>query len=233
RWRQAGLANVLDDHLPAPAQHVHRRAGPELHRGLPGVRRVHQHPWWRWLYRQHQSRPPTARLPVPDRDRATGLRPGIGRSHHPGRDHHWRHHRPGPALRLRPPRLIGGFAVASTREINDPTYGRLVRPNRTSTRVGPIISLALRYAVLIVLALTFLFPFYLIVRNALMTQAEITGFDWVWWPETPQWSNFTDLFDDTSINMASGLRASAIIAVVNLVLQTLFASMAGYALARI
>ena len=89
----------------------------------------------------------------------------------------------------------------------------------------------LRYLVLIPLAILFLFPFYLIVRNALMTQPEITGPVWQWWPASPQWSNFDLLFD--SAPMSTGLRNSAILAGVNLVFQTLFASMAGYALARI
>lgn len=123
--------------------------------------------------------------------------------------------------------------MAMIRDIDDPKFGRLTRPGKAASRFGPMFSLAARYAILTVLAIIFLFPFYLIVRNALMTQPEITGFEWVWWPETPQWSNFSDLFENTEIQMASGLRASAIIAVVNLLLQTLFASMAGYALARI
>lgn len=99
---------------------------------------------------------------------------------------------------------------------------RLVR------RYGPK---ALCYLILIPLAVVFLFPFYLIVRNALMTQPEITGPVWQWWPATPQWHNFRVLFDDAP--MGHGLKVSAILAVVNLVFQTLFASMAGYALARI
>lgn len=108
------------------------------------------------------------------------------------------------------------------------------RPRRISRhRVGSVLGGALRYVILIVLTLVFLFPFYMIIRNSLMTQVEITGWEWVWWPSTPQWSNYTDLFGEGSINMASALRASAIVAVVNLVMQTLFASMCGYALARI
>lgn len=121
----------------------------------------------------------------------------------------------------------------STRTVQDERWGPLQRPSgRRSAGLSGLL-LALRYAVLVALALVFLFPFYLIIRNALMTQPEITAFDWVWWPEEMQWSNFTELFENTSIAMATGLRNSAIIAVVNLVLQTLFASMAGYALARI
>jgi multiple sugar transport system permease protein len=91
----------------------------------------------------------------------------------------------------------------------------------------------LRYLVLIPLAVIFLFPFYLIARNALMTQPEITSFNWSWLPADPEWSNFRLLFNDPSAPMGTGLRNSAILAAINLVFQTLFASMAGYALARI
>lgn len=119
------------------------------------------------------------------------------------------------------------------RRVNDPTYGELRLPAATSTVGLRYVSAAIRYVIAIALAIVFLFPFYIIIRNALSTQAEITGFDWTWWPAKPQWSNFSDLFELTEIKMGIGLRNSAIIAVVNLVFSTLFASMAGYALARI
>jgi multiple sugar transport system permease protein len=86
---------------------------------------------------------------------------------------------------------------------------------------------------LLPLALLWLLPFYLMIRNALMTQAEISSFEWAWWPAAPQWSNFGLLFDDPSAPMDTGLRNSALIALANLIFQTLFASMAGYALARL
>jgi multiple sugar transport system permease protein len=121
----------------------------------------------------------------------------------------------------------------STQTVHDKDWGELAAPAGARGNIGRWILLALRYFVLIALAIVFLFPFYLIIRNSLMTQPEITAFDWAWWPASPQWSNFTDLFKNTEIDMATGLRNSAIIAIVNLILQTLFASMAGYALARI
>lgn len=102
---------------------------------------------------------------------------------------------------------------------------------RRSRLAGRYAGMTARYLLLIPLAILFLFPFYLIVRNALMTQPEITGPVWQWWPDKPQWSNFNLLFD--SAPMSTGLRNSAILAAVNLIFQTLFASMAGYALARI
>jgi multiple sugar transport system permease protein len=119
------------------------------------------------------------------------------------------------------------------RTVQDTEWGDLQETAGTRANIGRWVSLALRYIVLIALSIVFLFPFYLIIRNALMTQPEITAFDWAWWPEKMQWSNFRDLFENSEIDMATGLRNSAIIAVVNLIFQTLFASMAGYALARI
>lgn len=121
----------------------------------------------------------------------------------------------------------------STHTVRDEAWGELQQPRSSQLSATRWVFLALRYTVLIALTVVFLFPFYLIIRNALMTQPEITSFEWVWWPAEMQWSNFTDLFENTEIDMATGLRNSAIIAIVNLVFQTLFASMAGYALARI
>lgn len=117
--------------------------------------------------------------------------------------------------------------------IQDEQWGTLERPAAARTNALKWTTLAIRYILLIALTVVFMFPFYLIVRNALMTQPEITAFEWNWWPEEAQWGNFTNLFENSEIDMAKGLRNSAIIAVVNLVFQTLFASMAGYALARI
>jgi len=113
----------------------------------------------------------------------------------------------------------------------DQAANQPIEASRRSRLLRKYTAPTLRYLVLIPLAILFLFPFYLIVRNALMTQPEITGPVWQWWPENPQWSNFDLLFDTAP--MSTGLRNSAILAGVNLVFQTLFASMAGYALARI
>jgi multiple sugar transport system permease protein len=87
------------------------------------------------------------------------------------------------------------------------------------------------YAALIALTLLFLLPFYVMVRSALMTNREITAFEWNWLPAVPQWENFRELFDES--DMLVGLRNSAGIAIIQVTCQTLFAAMAGYALARI
>jgi multiple sugar transport system permease protein len=95
--------------------------------------------------------------------------------------------------------------------------------------VGSIV----RHGLLIILALVFLLPFYILIRNALMTDPQITGFDWIWFPTDPQWKNFPDLFADQLTPMANSFKNSALIAVTSTVLQVLLALMAGYALARI
>ncbi len=113
-------------------------------------------------------------------------------------------------------------------------WGEIKHPKASSGLALSVVMTVLRYGLLIVLALIFLLPFYMIIRNSLMTQPEITNMnEWTWWPADPQWGNYKRVFEDKSISMATGLRVSAFLAIVNLVFQTLFASMAGYALARV
>jgi multiple sugar transport system permease protein len=91
----------------------------------------------------------------------------------------------------------------------------------------------LRYLALIVAAVLFLLPFYLIVRNAISLDPEITSPNWTLFPASIHWENFAELFDDPSVNILQSLGNSAIIAVVQTAGQLLVSSMAGYGLARI
>ena len=84
-----------------------------------------------------------------------------------------------------------------------------------------------------VAAFLFLVPFYLLVRNALSTDAEITGEHWKFFPTDLQWSNVSDLFDDTSVDFARSMWNSLVVAVSMTVGILLVCSLAGYALARI
>ena len=95
------------------------------------------------------------------------------------------------------------------------------------------LSTVLRTVALVLLSLLFLVPFYLIARNSLMTDQQITSFDWTWWPKHPHFENFSALFSSPDIPMATGVANSFFIAMVTLIFQMLFSSMAGYALARI
>ncbi len=46
-----------------------------------------------------------------------------------------------------------------------------------------------KYLLLIFLSFLYLLPFYIIARNALMTQREIAQLDWQFWAKIPQWQN--------------------------------------------
>jgi multiple sugar transport system permease protein len=88
------------------------------------------------------------------------------------------------------------------------------------------------YGALLVLSAFFLLPYYIIVRNALSTRAEITGFEWVWFPSSPDWSNLSKLLHADS-PVLRGMLNSSVVAVIQTVAQLAVASAAGYGLARL
>jgi multiple sugar transport system permease protein len=91
----------------------------------------------------------------------------------------------------------------------------------------------LRYVVLGAGALVFLLPFYLLLRNGLSTEADITSPTWKLFPSSLQWSNITDLFNDPAVPMLRSLVNSLVIAVVQTVGVLVISGLAGYGLARI
>ena len=91
----------------------------------------------------------------------------------------------------------------------------------------------LRWVALIAATLLFLIPFYLVLRNALSTEADITGVDWKFFPTDLQWGNIKELFNDENVPMARALYNSAVVGILGTGGQLLLASMAGYGLARI
>ncbi|KUO03140.1 carbohydrate ABC transporter permease [Streptomyces caeruleatus] len=84
-----------------------------------------------------------------------------------------------------------------------------------------------------VAALLFLIPFYILVRNALSTDAEITGETWKFFPTDIQWGNISELFGDETVPFAQSLWNSAVVATLHTVGVLLVCSLAGYGLARI
>jgi multiple sugar transport system permease protein len=92
---------------------------------------------------------------------------------------------------------------------------------------------AARAVLLSVAAIVFLVPFYLLVRNGLSTEDEITAKTWTFFPATLHWSNLSELFDDPSIPFAHSLLNSAVVSVLQTAGQLLVCSLAGYGLARI
>ncbi|MFE5029421.1 carbohydrate ABC transporter permease [Streptomyces sp. NPDC056656] len=98
---------------------------------------------------------------------------------------------------------------------------------------GSVLGSAATYLVLCLLSVVFLIPFYVLVRNALMTTPEVTATDWHWLPSALSWDNFSALFNNPERPFGRSLANSLLIAVISAPVSTLLASMAGYALARI
>ena len=96
---------------------------------------------------------------------------------------------------------------------------------------GPTV--ALRYTALVVLAALFLLPFYVLLRNAFATPAEIAAARWVWWPGQVDLAGLRKLFANESIQMARSMANSAAVALTQTLLTVVVSAMAGYGLARV
>jgi multiple sugar transport system permease protein len=90
-----------------------------------------------------------------------------------------------------------------------------------------------RWIALLVMTVLFLTPFYLILRNALATEAEITAETWTLFPSSLHFENIMELFNDTEVPFLRSMYNSAVVGVLGTVGQLLFAAMTGYGLARI
>lgn len=99
----------------------------------------------------------------------------------------------------------------------------MIRPSRAA--------LALRYTTLIVLAIGFLAPFYVIVRNAFSSQANITAAQWHWLPDQQGGANLAALLDNRNLKILQALANSAIVAVAQTVGTVIVSLLAGWALA--
>lgn len=91
-----------------------------------------------------------------------------------------------------------------------------------------------RYLLILILTIFFLVPFYIMVRNAVVSDMQILapGASWFPWP-VQIGENLRELFSNIDVSILSGLRNSTIIAVTSTLFGILFAIMAGYALARV
>jgi multiple sugar transport system permease protein len=89
------------------------------------------------------------------------------------------------------------------------------------------------YAVLVLATVLFLLPFYLVVRNGLSTDLDLSAPDWQFFPTSLHWGNVTAVFDNQTVPLLGALRNSAIVSVLQTAGAVLTASMAGYGLARI
>ncbi|MFH9859605.1 carbohydrate ABC transporter permease [Streptomyces sp. NPDC017202] len=89
------------------------------------------------------------------------------------------------------------------------------------------------YAAVGLAAVLFLIPFYVLVRNALATDPEITGEEWTFFPADIRWGNVTEPFDDPTVDFGRALWNSLVVGVLHTVGTLLVCSLAGYGLARI
>lgn len=89
-----------------------------------------------------------------------------------------------------------------------------------------------RYLALGLATVVFLLPFYLLARNALLTNTELASPVWRWLP-TWHWENLTGLFADPNLHLARALVNSVVIAVAQTAGVLVLSGMAGYGLARI
>lgn len=90
-----------------------------------------------------------------------------------------------------------------------------------------------RYLALSVAAVLFLIPFYLVLRNGLATEQEITAPTWTFWPRETRWENFAELFANPAVPMVRSMVNSLVVAVLQTAGQLLLCGLAGYGLARI
>lgn len=104
---------------------------------------------------------------------------------------------------------------------------------RRDKRGGGVMSSTGLYIATGIAGFLFLVPFYLLVRNALSTDAEITGENWKFFPTDIQWGNISELFTDETVPFAQSLWNSAVVATLHTVGVLLVCSLAGYGLARI
>jgi len=92
--------------------------------------------------------------------------------------------------------------------------------------------LGVRYVVLVILALIFMLPFWVIVRNAFSTNANIVSATWQWFPDQLNLTNLRSLLENDSVGILRALGNSAIMAVLQTGGTILVSLLAGYALAR-
>lgn len=88
------------------------------------------------------------------------------------------------------------------------------------------------YVTLSVLAVFFLLPFYVLIRNAFSTQRWITSAQWHWFPNAVNLDNLSRLLTNDTVPILVGLANSSIMSVLQTAGTIVVAMMAGYGLAR-
>jgi len=108
----------------------------------------------------------------------------------------------------------------------------VVQPDESTGPVAPRRRrgrMALRYMVLVVLALLVIFPIYITVVNSLLHPVDVISRPIKWFPTAPQWGNYADAWSNG--HFSRYLVNSAIVAGAITVGQTVTAVLAAYAFA--
>lgn len=100
----------------------------------------------------------------------------------------------------------------------------------TRPRLGVEIA---RYTILVVLALFFLLPFYVVVRNAFADSASITAASWQWIPKQWDFGAPSRVLANPDVGLPQALLNSAAQSVAQTLLTVFIALLAGFALARL
>jgi multiple sugar transport system permease protein len=109
----------------------------------------------------------------------------------------------------------------------------LLRPPGIRLTPARAAGTGVRTVLLVIVAVLFLVPFYLLLRNGLSTEDDITAKSWTFFPHSLQWSNFGELFDDPEVSLSRSLVNSVVVSSVQTLGQLLVCGLAGYGLARI
>lgn len=104
------------------------------------------------------------------------------------------------------------------------------RSYTTSIRRRRFILKAITYILLTVAGLSFAFPLYWTVSSSLQTWQELRSFTPHFYPATPQWSNYTDVF--TTVPFARWLLNSFLIVAITIPGTLITSTLTAYAFAR-
>lgn len=94
-----------------------------------------------------------------------------------------------------------------------------------------VVAHILIYAVLGIISVFMLLPFFWMLSTSLKVDAEIFARDIRWIPSQLDWENYTYIFDD--LDMGVLFRNTTIVTLIAVVAQIVLCSMAGYAFARL
>jgi multiple sugar transport system permease protein len=102
---------------------------------------------------------------------------------------------------------------------------------RRNQQLNRIIKRIIIYIAVIILAVTFIFPFAWMISASFKTAPTVFDYPIKWIPEQPKWENYVEIFQ--KVNMLTYFKNTIIVSITVTFLQIALASMAAYAFAKI